>query len=222
MTGRQDVVSVPRMPRLSLVRASVAILGLRGDRAQESRAIMTFDTLGMSRARVKELKPALSVAEEERGSLSPWSLVCVGVISVLVSCPWLMCHCHCCVCHHVMWKCRVEWTLDTFYLCDTLLSIEDYTQILKRLGATGLPPRQSTLLCQLCCWRYKIGVRKRCKDLPGVWKTYLVAQDKGDNFVLCRKLTPPPCPRSVRGARQAIKIWAEEDRAKIFGFHIGK
>lgn len=65
------MVSVTCMPRLPLVRASVAILGLRGDRAQESRAIMTFDTLGMSRARVKELNPALSVAEEERGSLSP-------------------------------------------------------------------------------------------------------------------------------------------------------
>lgn len=31
-------------------------------------------------------------------SHSPCSLVCVGVICVLVSCPWLMCHCHCCVC----------------------------------------------------------------------------------------------------------------------------
>lgn len=31
---------------------------------------MTFDTLGMSRARVQELKSALSMAEEERGLLS--------------------------------------------------------------------------------------------------------------------------------------------------------
>ena len=131
---RQVWAPVGNDRRLPLVRISVAILVLRGDRVQESVGNdceeQNHNDIWYSGHEQSQSVRAEICSEYGWGGegpfLSPCSLVCVGVICVLASCTWLMCHCSCCVCHYLMWKYGVEWILDTFYFCDTLLSIQDY------------------------------------------------------------------------------------------------
>lgn len=144
MTGRQDLMSVTHPPSVSSSRKWQKIAtseNFCGNPWLERRQSFGNDCEGQNHndnlcsGHGQSQGVGAEICSEygwggEEPSLSPCSLVCAGVICVLVPCPWLMCHC--CVCHYLMWRYRM---LDTFYLCDTLLS----TQTLKELvWATGL------------------------------------------------------------------------------------